>query len=642
MRISCESCGAAQPADWTAGDRCTSCGEVVRRDTRCHWCARWTPAARFCRHCGAELVAVAHYGAARMLKAAGVDQLALPERLAALDRDHCEHLTRLYQRQAAVVARAVDDAIFAESFLRRSGWYRALEDELVAALPVDDDTLGWWQPAEPPLGNLDRLRALCASSPFDLVRMLAGLALLRAAGPQMTDWARDPAVDSSARAALYSNDMDLRVEAALALSHWRLCYARRRADDDDVVAALREPPLESPLEGPAAIALALRGAGAIEPAALGAPDRDDAFAAALVLGDADRLRAALADADRRFAAAVALASQGHGSSVAPALAALEPGELSDVLHYLDRADQPVPELRAALYEIAGRGDAHLRYRAAKVIAKEQNSADAMRLLQLEPTDSDVIQLILQTMALPAVELTAVAAELIVHGRFASHQYGVDDLADSGRLGDDFVPEHWNRAIDDERRRGLLRFAERQLSARGDAALHRFVLSVVFGPYEAHICDEAWWTLKRWYRSVEYSWEGPLNLDVDAIEAWFGPVPAFLGVLRAYLLDPDAHGELALHERVASMLRYTEAASVAAVAAAASDAFDELFQSIPALLANGAARTELRSAAVRFCELVSEMPLWRDRVLAVLDAAAGGDAAFDARETARRIRERANS
>jgi hypothetical protein len=92
MRLSCEKCGARQPADWKAGDRCPGCGEAARREQRCAWCAAWTPAGKFCRTCGCELVDDARWGAARMLKAGGVDKFQLARRLIELEADHAEHL----------------------------------------------------------------------------------------------------------------------------------------------------------------------------------------------------------------------------------------------------------------------------------------------------------------------------------------------------------------------------------------------------------------------------------------------------------------------------------------------------------------------------------------------------------------------
>jgi hypothetical protein len=128
VRAVCESCAAAQPKDWAPGDLCTSCGVIARRELRCHWCATFTPEGRFCRSCGAETVADELYAPARMLKAAGVDQFSVKDRLAALDGDHIAHLARLYQRQAALVASRVDELAWVERFLLGDSWSQELDD----------------------------------------------------------------------------------------------------------------------------------------------------------------------------------------------------------------------------------------------------------------------------------------------------------------------------------------------------------------------------------------------------------------------------------------------------------------------------------------------------------------------------------
>ena len=45
MRALCEGCGKHQAPDWKAGDLCSYCGQAVRHDVRCYWCAKWVPAA---------------------------------------------------------------------------------------------------------------------------------------------------------------------------------------------------------------------------------------------------------------------------------------------------------------------------------------------------------------------------------------------------------------------------------------------------------------------------------------------------------------------------------------------------------------------------------------------------------------------
>ena len=92
MRAICEACDQPQPVDWKAGDLCIHCGQAVRREVRCFWCAKWTPAGKFCRRCGAGVVDERVYGAARMLKDAGSDRFTIPKMLVELDPEQIELL----------------------------------------------------------------------------------------------------------------------------------------------------------------------------------------------------------------------------------------------------------------------------------------------------------------------------------------------------------------------------------------------------------------------------------------------------------------------------------------------------------------------------------------------------------------------
>src|SRR5512146_1609966 len=96
QRAVCEKCGEVQPRDSEAAAACVACGAPVRAEARCAWCARWTPQSRFCRGCGAEIVPSQDYGAARMLKAAGVDRFSILKRLHELDPAQVESFAQIY------------------------------------------------------------------------------------------------------------------------------------------------------------------------------------------------------------------------------------------------------------------------------------------------------------------------------------------------------------------------------------------------------------------------------------------------------------------------------------------------------------------------------------------------------------------
>src|SRR5260221_10104609 len=153
MRALCEGCGKPQPPDWKAGDLCSYCGKSVRHDVRCYWCAKWVPAAKFCRSCGAAVVEERLYGAARMLKDAGTDRFTIPKQLKEFDPDQIENFSRIYQRHAVAVARHVDEVRFLERFLRQKYWSSALEDQLIPQLPWNEDMLARMSTASTAPGN---------------------------------------------------------------------------------------------------------------------------------------------------------------------------------------------------------------------------------------------------------------------------------------------------------------------------------------------------------------------------------------------------------------------------------------------------------------------------------------------------------
>jgi hypothetical protein len=373
MRAACESCGALQPPDWASGDLCVACGVSARREARCFWCARWTPKAKFCRHCGAEAVDERLYGAARMLKAAGTDQLTVPTRLRELDADRVENYLRMYQTQAAVVARHAEDLRFLERFLRARGYSAALEEELIPLLPLNEAALARLPPGPPPAGSdADCVRAIGARSPFEKTRALAAAAALR-----LGDWGAREA----AAAAFKSKDGWVRAEAALALCSWRALDVLGLPPAVDEVA---ETLAESPFPRPSAVALALIGRPA-DPAALksalDAPDPDDSFGAALALADLDRLRAGLRGTEhQRLVSAGCLARFEDLAALPDVLRAGPAPVTARVVKELAGLERAVPELAEALFEIAlATTDAQVQENAVRALRRGLNPAWAGRL-----------------------------------------------------------------------------------------------------------------------------------------------------------------------------------------------------------------------------------------------------------------------
>lgn len=613
MRAACEACGRPQPPDWKAGDLCVHCGAAARAENRCFWCAKWTPAGRFCRSCGAEVVAPALYGAARMLKDAGTDRFTVPKMLRELDPEQVENFTRLYQRHAAAVARQVDDLRFLERFLRHKRFSGRTEEELIPQLPWPDETLREFTAPRPPPGDdLATAREIEAHSPLPLARSLATIVRLR-----LDDW---EAVRPALRVFAASSG-ELRVEAALALTGWRVRTAVGPLDEGrDLLQAIEGAPF--PLE----VAVRRACLGKEDPAvlreALDSKDPETSFAAALALGEVDRLQAALrGDALEVIAAGRALAAQGL---VRPLEEPLRQGSAEvqgSLIEAVLRLKKPVPELSDALLEIVeSTPDARLRERAARLLCREIPPERALRVARAAGRERHIFQSLLSPeAALPPETASDVAAFMIDNGLFSMSQYGLSEAGRRGAIPDDFVPRHFDRA-DPETRGELLRFAEEQLKARGDEALHRFVMNVLFGPHPAEIRKEAWWALSRWYAGIQYASKGPMAIRVDAIERFFGSVAAFLPKLTALMSDPATLREVGVYEFLADLFKEADPESAPAILKE-EEAARELVRTLLRAI-EGDYWVYLRTGIVQFLGLIGAHPSWRDEVTAGLERLVG--------------------
>ncbi len=613
MRAVCESCGRPQPPDWKAGDLCPHCGAAARSEARCFWCVKWTPAARFCRSCGAEVVPPALYGAARMLKDAGTDRFAIPKMLRELDPEQVENFSRIYQRHAVAVARHADEARFLERFLHHKGFGAAIEEELVPQLPWPEEALKLFSgPPLPPGDDLATAKAIEAATPLPATRSLAALVRLR-----LDDWKalRD------ALGVFASSDGTLRTEAALVLTGWRVRTAAGPFDEDRaLLQAIEDAPF--PLE----VAVRKARLGKKDPdrlrEALASQNPETAFAAALALGDVDRLENALrGDEMEVIAAGRALAAMDLFRPLQGPLLNGSPDVQHDLIEAILRRKKPAPELSEALLRIVETTtNGTVRERAARLLCRKIPPEWALRVARAAGKERSIFQSLLSEGAgLPPETGIELAAFMVENGLFTMSQYGLSDAGRRGTIPDGFVPRHFERA-DAETRGELLRLAEEQLKARGDEALHRFVMNVLFGPYPAGTRKEAWWALSRWYVGIKYGSKGPMAIRVEAIERFFGSVPAFVPKLTAVVRDPATLKEVGVMDFLADLFDEADPEAVPALLADEAAARD-LVKALLGIL-TGDFYVNLRTGAVKLLGLVGAHPAWRDEVIAELDRLRG--------------------
>jgi hypothetical protein len=562
-RTICEKCGERQPADWTPGDFCVACGSAVRREVRCAWCAGWSPAGKYCRSCGCELVEDRMYGAARMLKNAGVDRFSIARKLGEMDPEQVENLSRIYAAQLAVVIRRCEETRLCETYLLHKNYSIRLEESLVPLLPMEKAQLDSLAsgPAGPFDHRPDLLPEIARISPLRATRLLAGMALLRQ-GIHLRDGI------AAAREALAGEDREFAVEAALCLGHWRVRlesifgdYFPSGAGIDRhrlaQVASLVPP--ESPLHMWAAAALALGrfSDGALpEDTAeasevermeldslrdslrdgLAASDPDLRLTCALALGDEDYLAAQLgaSDEERRRSARRLLARR-----KSPAVRrCLSEGPDEIRKEVLDVLWTPLPgALIDGVLEVVARGDADLRRTGLPLLVPSLTAemVDLLVDVALRETDLDTLKTLLNAKNLPGG--SKVVRRVIEAGLFQE----IYPALQEGARYVDFSDPGIARLAAQNDPEALVVLAEgqlRDLSASEDPAdaarilsTGRFLARTAFDPGPSDLRCRAYGLLSS---NRFWSWIGP-----QSIRSFFGNPGEFLGAMTRLLRDPDA-------------------------------------------------------------------------------------------------------
>jgi hypothetical protein len=629
MRAICESCLKPQPPDWRAGDLCVWCGQAVRREVRCFWCAKWTPAVKFCRTCGAATVDGSLYGAARMLKDAGSDRFSIPRQLAEFDPDQIENFTRIFQEQAVTVGQHVAQVEFLERYLEQKHWSAALDEMLAPQLPWPQERFDSMRAAARLIpaqeDGLAKARAIYDATPLPGTRILAAIARVA-----LEDWAALEEIVSL----LDNPDQAVRTEAVLSMSHWRVLYGPglppRR---DRIVAELRTCPLREA----ASIRLALLG----EPAPLPLPPGD--FAAALVTGDADFLAAAAAqsgDALRRLAAARRLISLERLAPAGTVLESAPEAQQIELLELLERRRKPALELRDTLFALAGRTlNERVRRFACFVLCYGCPPEEALRIARAAEGDRSVYQALLQKAGLQPGSLEDLGAFLMQSNTFRMSQFGLADSAKKGRMPADFVQRHWSDA-DNPTRVELCKFAEAQLMDYGDEALHCFLAGIAFSPGPVKVQDvkvqsEAWSSLYRWYDSFGFPRRRPLTIAEASIGAFFGTARQFLVRFAQFLEGREILRENLHRDRIAQLLRYPDASALPLFAQEPREAMG-LADALTGVMRDGTVDLILRLACADFLAFLGSVPAFRSSVIRLLQGFAGTDLDLQSKNALERI------
>jgi len=547
MRAICDSCAQPQPRDWRPGDLCIHCGLAVREEIRCFWCVRWTPVARYCRKCGADVLEdPALYGAARMLKDAGADRFAIPKMLREFDADRIETFRAIYQSEAAIVAAHVSDLEFIQTFLHQQVWSSELEDQLLSQLPWPDGKA--LQLIRYTDG--DRLKQIAKLTPVQLTANLVAVALY-----SRRDWEQQTEVLNL----LHSDDSRIAEESALALTHWRalLEAGLTRQVHQNVEALLQQSRFTD--EASVRLSALFPAKYPANRSLLASQDADIRFSAALNTTDLDPLRAVAKDEGAqqtaRYAAFLRITDSGNlDPQTAASIATLDDEQIVRVLDGLSRKKQAHPLLTDVLLTLMrNNDDGRVRNRAATILSRDLSHETALAIFKIDPKDRDTASLLLRS-NMPTETFAIIGARLIDTGLFAGSMYGMDNAAKAGRMPEGFVPANYVRA--EEQREHLIRFAENQLGERACEPLQDFLIRKCFEE-EGAAQHAAWSSMSRLVKCESYTAVCPFKLEVKAVNRIFRSMDEFLRLLTRCLRREEWRDDVIIFDPMSRFLRYPD-------------------------------------------------------------------------------------
>jgi len=535
MRAICESCAQPQPVDWRAGDLCIHCGLSVREEARCYWCAKWGPAGKFCRKCGAAAVAREKFGAARILKHMGASVFEIPKLLAELDPELIATHQSIYATHAAAANRLIEYAREMGKSLYQKHWAAQLEEVLIPQLPWTDE-------------QLERANAspLSEDSPYPLLSDLSHLVRINRG---------DFSKLRESTHLVSCGHTDVAAEAALQFAGWRALYCTyTEISRYDLIEVLRK----SPLPEVAAPRLAALGAEP-RPEYFPTGDADTDFLILILNEDTHALASFLDDQDsqRREVAAAQLVRLRQGEAIGSVLRRADEAQQLQLLRDIVRYKKPVPALHDDLFHIVeNTTDSRICDTAAQAITLGKRHADALRLVGIANGNHGILHSLL--ISRPAPETYAEIGRLLVKsGHFNMNQWGWDKAAEPASMPVTFVEENFTGAPP-ETQIELLRFAEMQIEAHGVArsALERLLIRQCFARGPVELIGTAWACIHRIQMHRRVGLTVPCDLSLENV-AWCWSMPEVLTAIAGLMANPKAVEQTFVRDDFDRFLRSAE-------------------------------------------------------------------------------------
>jgi hypothetical protein len=543
MRAHCETCSKPQPADWQPGNLCIHCGQAVRQEDRCYWCAHWIPSGKFCRSCGAEGIPGEQYAPARMMKFYGADMFSIPKMLREMDPDRVDTFRAIYNQHLAVATRHVEEVRQLEPVLFHKHWSSLLEEELVPQLPWDEKAMAMYS-AQAKSGS---------DSPFPMTRSLANLVALRSGKYSLL---------STCGYDLGSADPELRLETALQLANWRVAgftyLESLRYTVRDVLREFAKDP-NHPLATYIRMSqyyLGEEGIASPDDEVTSSNDEVSFYAAVMTDEGKAVLQRSLHSSDemRRQLSARRLLRMHCTDGIADVYASSTPEQKERLLQEIQLAKKPVRALHDVLFQTVQEfTTSKLGRAAAHAICLDCTHAEAMRLA--ETKNWDILHVVALAKLAPET-YRAVGEMLVREGMVNFNKFAWTNLASGGKMPLDFVRSVFH-TVDPEAQRHLLRFVEKQVEELPGLPRHtpaeEVLVRTAFGDHDPEVIGEAWCGLHRLNYRREYASPSPFPYTSENIERYW-PMHEFERRVAALQANGPAMKQTFVEEDLRRFLR----------------------------------------------------------------------------------------
>ncbi len=220
-RIQCISCGNISTDNQSDLDQCGSCGSKNNQMQRCAWCSQWSAESDYCEHCGTVIADKTKYGASRILKKRGVDQVSISIQLNKCSETELIQLEDEFEAHAKIASQLVSIAKFCAQYLYNPNYYFEFEDRLVKDLPFDMEIFDHLRkgsiPKEKTIGV--QLNAIATTCQLQELAELATIASVKYPETIIDSASAKQWLERVSKVAL-GEGINV-IEALIALAHWR-------------------------------------------------------------------------------------------------------------------------------------------------------------------------------------------------------------------------------------------------------------------------------------------------------------------------------------------------------------------------------------------------------------------------------------